>query len=386
MERLSRVKQRKARTVRIRAIREAQARLGRARPRRRRQSHAARWNAQWHASPVTSKRGPAVQVSKAAPAVTETQGVSGSDGECQRRGRRHRTYVREPGRHGRTGGAGGKTGNGGNGGNVIVQTFAGASQSTVTGTLTSGIAGQQATGGPPGAPGPGGLGGFTLFISCNRYTCYCSITSDRTGSGPQGDPGAIGATASAGTAGVAGSMSTPTATDADFQALFPLSLAHEVLRAAEQSYFNSQFADAATRLQWLAQAAPPGSGSSSDEWSCLATRVQVLLQQLQKGLNFYGQRSNHVPLASVSTYLNTLQGLITAGQAVETDYQFFTNQENDNQDRIAKLQNQINGLSQSIQQLPDGDRVCRRARGADEYGDPGVGPAGHSADGCAAEC
>lgn len=312
--------------------------------------------------PVTSNGGDGGQGQDGGLGGGGAQGVTGNDasgsfggGGC---GHCDDGSIGGQGGNGGTGGDAGPSGNGGNGGTIslTVYTALRPNQDGLTTTLNPGQpSSQSASPGLGGAFGPGGLGGRTYDEHCDSFgVCYCGLSDDRVGSGPPGAVGAEGGQAAAASAGTPGQFVSSQASNyAAFQDAFPLSLAHRVLRKAELTYFNSDFPSAATLLSWLSQAVPAGTGTSDDEWTCFGQRVATLVDQLRKGLNFYGMRRNRVPLTHIKTYLSTLQGLLIAGGTIEADYHYFTDKNNDTNARLAKIKDQLNGLTASIGQLQD---------------------------------
>jgi hypothetical protein len=91
---------------------------------------------------------------------------------------------------------------------------------------------------------------------------------------------------------------------------------------------NGDYQTTLALLQWLVNVTPT-TGSTSQpaedvaEWQALNQNAQTVLNQLQLGLNFYGQPYNYVPLVSYSFYsgaLGGVNGLITIGTGIEDAY------------------------------------------------------------------
>lgn len=242
-----------------------------------------------------------------------------------------------------SGGAGGPSGDGGNGGSVSFVYYGLEPPSGVISSVERGQPSPRAAvPGWAGAPGPGGRGG-SYYMDTG--------TADY---GPPGDPGRTGPPASFGALGLPGSA-TSTWGDYDvFQKEFAtrLPLAHLSLHKAERLYFNGDYPQAAAMIDWLWQAATGKPvPDKTPEWTAYVDRVAHLQTQLRRGLNYYGQRANHVPLTAANEYLALLPGLIAAGRTIEADYQYYGDKNNDAQARIQKLKDRAADIAATISQL-----------------------------------
>ncbi len=206
------------------------------------------------------------------------------------------------------GGAGGAAGAGGIGG-------AGGAAGTiqvgyVTGTPSisaSASGGAGGAGGAAGTPGQGGAGGTNP-------------------GGGGASTGATGASANNGSTGGGGASTTPLIASIQYQALAAASSAAQLLLALQLAKVTflaadpsdttgAAFQQAAALFTFLVNvtATSPSTFSAADVTTMqnINSEATTLVARLAKGIDFYGNTANWVPVASYATYDDSLSTMIT---------------------------------------------------------------------------
>jgi predicted nucleic acid-binding Zn-ribbon protein len=115
------------------------------------------------------------------------------------------------------------------------------------------------------------------------------------------------------------------------------------LRQAEFAYLSgvtdpAQYVVAADLLLWLVTVTTPPDGSNADpDRQQILARATALIAQLNGRLDFYGQPTTHVPLASLAYYSDTLPGELASATAVETTYDTYVAAVQDQAQQRAQL-------------------------------------------------
>ena len=274
-------------------------------------------------------------------------GAPGRDAECP--GNQEGTYVGQQGQAGGKGGAGGTGGTGGDGGRAgIIKAFLlrQLTQGDVSLEQKGGIGNQAGMGGTLGLGGAGGTGGrnkessaLPSYREADRYSCKFGNGRGPTGPiGPSGDippPRASGASKpDQPTEG--GLIACDYTLLANSASITQLAL---TLHNTSLHYVNNDFDNCATLLAWLLHltasraTGPVAAGGAipmafasvpvevkPEEWQALGSRVQVLVAQMQAGLDYYGYPRNYVPLLSLDEYRDNLPVMFELAQAIEASH------------------------------------------------------------------
>ena len=268
----------------------------------------------------------------------------------------------QPGVHGGREGAGGVGGDGGAGGNAgdaVIVAMAGLGSLTSTVFCLGGDGGDLGKAGANGArAGQGGGGGsIGVFFSAGGKGGSISGYEDSGNFAASGAPGAVPGPSADGHTGKSGNAgAAATGTRPDFFSKYPPSIEQQMLtlRQAEFHYLSGTEADLKSTselLLWLAFITTPSQGvtvPAGDARAQMNARAKALLAQLAGKLDFYGQATNHVPLASLDYYTTTLPGELAAGGVTETNYNDYVKLAGQQAAQVDKLQTL---LAQSTAQL-----------------------------------
>ncbi|MDB5072652.1 MAG: hypothetical protein JWM87_3763 [Candidatus Eremiobacteraeota bacterium] len=261
------------------------------------------------------------------------------------------------------GGDGGAGGNGGDGGSFTAAALAGGEPDVwingghpIVGggaqyriQSPGGAGGTAGKGGARGArAGSGGAGGYigVFFSESGKGGSAEGYTAD--GQARAGDPGDPGTDGNAGTPpsqpgapGGFGIGTMPRFYGSRFAPPIPQLLL--TLRQAEFAYLSgvtdpAQYVVAADLLLWLVTVTTPPDGSKADpDRDQILARATALIAQLNGRLDFYGQPTTHVPLASLAYYSDTLPGELASATAVETTYDTYVAAVQDQAQQRAQL-------------------------------------------------
>jgi hypothetical protein len=254
----------------------------------------------------------------------------------------------EPGKQGKKGGAAGTGGAGGAGGTAGIVHVSLVGAPAAKQVLVQAEPGPGGGGGLPGdagGGGPGGLGGFPLNVTTEKVPLVDndwemgwdellsgSLQKKRLPTGPVGPKGDAGRVGPQGGWG-ASKYGTPPKLNytkcvetTSFKAIKANLRAPQLgllMNAATREYLCGAYDAARERLLWLHQVlgAPgePGSerlkedpspvltGAALNEVSTAVGRVQLLLDQLARGLDVYGMPRDYVPLQSLTTWFELFE-------------------------------------------------------------------------------
>lgn len=280
------------------------------------------------------------------------------------------------GRAGR-GGDGGAGGNGGNGGSLDSSALAGGrpdiwlnGDHAFVGSgpqyriqSPGGAGGAAGKGGARGArAGNGGTGGALgkLVSSSGKGGSFVGYEPDgQAPSGSSGDPGTDGNAGTPpsqpGAAGGIGLGSSPAFYHLRFE--WPIPQLLLTLRQAEFAYLSgvtdpAQYVVAANLLLWLVTVTTPPNGTKADPVrNQILARVAALIAQLNARLDFYGQPTTHVPLASLAYYSDTLPGELASATAIEKTYTTYVAAAQDQAQQRAQLKAMLDADSTRLTAL-----------------------------------
>ncbi|KAG6010582.1 hypothetical protein E4U21_005935 [Claviceps maximensis] len=257
-------------------------------------------------------------------------GANGDDDREKRQGHFGRPDGKYPGsagkngQNGGNGGKGGKPGKGGDAGTITVSTI--TDPPSVTSTAVGGLAGQPGAGGSGAAGGTGGTGGRfgewqevwqghfkrDEFVFTGRYP---NGTKGATGSKGQVIQGQNGA----GAAVKVQKMASVQATIAANAQLFAqLQLMMQVVKI---HYLDKDFARAKNVLAWIFGLS---GGRGGKKWDGLHQQAATYLSRLARGLDFFGNAANFVPLASFALYNSSVTPMLILGGTVQTVFDTYT--------------------------------------------------------------
>jgi hypothetical protein len=239
-----------------------------------------------------------------------------------------------PGQTGGDGGKGGdsgKPGNGGAAGSLSLLTVAAYDKNLLTLENRAGPPGRPGTNGKGRPAGNGGeLGGRIAEQQVVRSgpegeALEWVLTDNRYPGGERGHDGTDGQILTANYGG-SGSCSIESASeraklltsDDDVFGHLQLSM-HQV----EVWYLNAKYDDARALLTWIS-VTTPSSSDPKEKWSALNQRSRTLLGRLKRGLDYFGNVSNTIPLASYDTYRNALTTILASATAIEAVYNRYT--------------------------------------------------------------
>jgi hypothetical protein len=275
------------------------------------------------------------------------------------------------------GGDGGPGGNGGNGGSVSLAAFGGepdvwlnGQHNIVGGGATyriqslGGVGGAGGKGGVRGArAGNGGTGGVLgkLYTYSGKGGSEVIYTEDgRARNGGPGDPGADGNLGTpAGQQGQGGGCGIATQPEFYVGSRYapPIPQLLLTLRQAEFAYLSgvtdpAQYVVAADLLLWLVTVTTPPAGAKADpDRNQILIRASALIAQLNGRLDFYGQPTTHVPLASLAYYSATLPGELASATVVEKTYQAYIAAAQDQAQQRAQLKAMLDADSARLTAL-----------------------------------
>lgn len=299
-----------------------------------------------------------------------------------------------PGNQGGNAGPGGIGGIGGDAGVVEIQIV----NWPMTMPSISALPGEGGDGGKHGAPGdggPGGPGGAHVYCSGASITsCHAVGSADGGPTGPKGnsviqmgkngpDPLAAGGAPGKSKYVVLDCKQIADRTycsiaKTDYQsaiakidwsqsgATASISQLMMVLHKLELDYLSDDYGNATDYLVWIERLTRTGAGTltpsgdlpsspsptlvtaSSNEWSALRTRILVLLNQMNAGLDFYGLPRNYVPLVAYSFYKDSIEALISIAKDVEASYSSYRQKEGDINAQLAALDESIQSARNSI--------------------------------------
>jgi len=297
------------------------------------------------------------------------QGAPGSDDQPQG----PQGTPGQNGSRGGNGGNGGRPGDGGNAGTITVQTVVAFDQSKL---LT--LASEGGDTGAPGRPGRGGVGGaggagghFGQFYDEGGFEIWGLVpwpTYPDGNRGPNGHDGQV-------ITGTKGSPAEPNikpigdlgdmfVADDKLFAQFQLSMQY-----AKICYLNKQWDIAKGVFIWvygLTQATT--QNTTSAKWDGLHKQARVLLSRLSRGLDYFGNVANWVPLASFALYSATLTDMFTLGGQIENVYTVYTQYLADQTKGYADFQTAFDAAQAAINQYQTmrGDTVTTRTQLWDE--------------------
>ncbi|KAK6365408.1 hypothetical protein LTS17_011380 [Exophiala oligosperma] len=188
-------------------------------------------------------------------------------------------------------------------------------------------------GGMPGDPGKGGLKapGGPGGIGGRRYKWHHYpmaggeyIDDGRYDNGPQGPPGKDGRQRT-GSLGSRGELWFDTINDLtkyfqpDDHLFGYLQL---LLQVVKVKYLDGDYSRTKEMLTWIygITKAP----STTDKWQGLHDESRVLLGRLSRGLDYFGNAVNFVPLASFNLYCSSVTNMLILGSHIEDVFQNFT--------------------------------------------------------------
>ncbi|KAG5979427.1 hypothetical protein E4U55_005174 [Claviceps digitariae] len=260
-------------------------------------------------------------------------GANGTDDREKRQGHFGRPdgkYPGSPGQNGQNGGKGGKggkPGQGGNAGSISISTI--MNLPTVSNTTTKGRAGQPGAGGSGAAGGTGGTGGKFgewkeireghnsvrhEFVYTGRYSNGTNGAAGSAGQVVQGQDGSEGSVALARITNVQASIA------ANPQLFAQLQLMMQVVKI---NYLDRNFARAKNILAWIF-GLTAGRSSSGKKWVGLNQQAATYLSRLSRGLDYFGNAANFVPLASFSLYSSSVTPMLVLGGTVQTVFDTYT--------------------------------------------------------------
>lgn len=188
------------------------------------------------------------------------------------------------------------------------------------------------TGGKPGDPGmpglkgPGGPGG----IGGTRYKWHQEVMAGgkfvddgRYDNGPQGPPGKDGRQRR-GSTGPRGESWFDTVNDLT-QYFEPddhlFGYLQMLLQVVKVKYLDGDYPTTKEILTWIyGITKAPGT----DKWQGLHNESRVLLGRISRGLDYFGNAVNFVPLASFNLYCSSVTNMLILGSHIEDVFQNFT--------------------------------------------------------------
>ncbi|KAG5986447.1 hypothetical protein E4U43_005505 [Claviceps pusilla] len=264
-------------------------------------------------------------------------GANGTDDEEKRQGHFGRPDGKYPGSAGRNGqaggngGNGGKPGQGGNAGTITVSTI--VDPPSVSSTAAGGPAGQPGAGGSGAAGGKGGIGGrlgewqevwhghnnvTQEFVYIGRYSNGTDGAAGRAGQVVQGQDGTSAAVKVQKMASVQATIA------ANAQLFAQLQLMMQVVKI---HYLDRDFERAKNILAWvfgLTTGRSGGGGAYAKKWDGLHQQAATYLSRLARGLDYFGNAANFLPLASFSLYSSSVTPMLVLGGTVQTVFDTYT--------------------------------------------------------------
>lgn len=295
------------------------------------------------------------------------QGLPGADGQTTFDPRvSHSPVQGQPGTVGGTGGGGGnagKSGDGGTAGTVYIWTLTEVIGTSAFVTIQPGSPGGANNAGRGGNGGPGGVGGFLNRVSSASFGAdriIYELSDQRAATGPTGSNGPMGNIPS-GTANPnkpsvpQAGVGSPGKTGAAVIGFSYLQFTNDpnvliqrtlTLHQAELSFLNRDWAYAQTLLTWLRDLTPAAGSAgvpaaNGAEWTHLHERVVTLLSYLEKGLDYFGEARNHVPLLSLNFYRKETPVLLDIGKMIESAYSSYLADTSQQADRLTALNQTI---------------------------------------------
>ncbi|KAG5927175.1 hypothetical protein E4U42_002523 [Claviceps africana] len=266
------------------------------------------------------------------------KGANGADGgdDRERRqghfGRPDGKFPGSPGQNGKAGGNGGnggKPGQGGDAGTITVSTV--TDPPSVSSTTAGGLAGKPGVGGSGAAGGKGGTGGRLgewreirqghnsvrhEFVYIGRYSNGTNGAAGRAGQVIQGQDGKSAAVAVRKMASVQSTIA------ANPQLFAQLQLMMQVVKI---HYLDRDFARAKNVLAWIFGLTAGRSGAAyAKKWDGLHQQSATYLTRLSRGLDYFGNAANFVPLASFSLYASSVTPMLVLGGTVQTVFDTYT--------------------------------------------------------------
>jgi hypothetical protein len=256
------------------------------------------------------------------------------------------------------GGNAGHSGQGGPGGTVNV----GFIKSTMVSIFYDNVGGN---GGSPATPGNGGQGGKGDSLPNQFYEALCHPGKNgdpASFKGTAGDPGNMGALAVNSLSAPGGDIAKPL----QYAELAPLMKVEQLLitqREVNLAYLNAtqpeNYQYVMNVANWLVNITQPliQTDFNHPDWDqhdiaiakSINDKSMAMITNFQRGLDFYGNYPNWVPVLTLDSYQERIGQLINLGKIIEEQFTIYINDQNAATQRTAALDQARQQLSDHIQ-------------------------------------